>query len=70
MKCTQCGRKILDGAYMVVRQNDQFVPVHRDCQKCPSYSAPRHKKKTRCRVTKALRNYREEHKNENDNAVD
>ncbi|SKA25236.1 hypothetical protein [Megasphaera cerevisiae] len=69
MICADCGRKINE-EYVLIRQRGHYVPVHRDCGTCLSYHGPQRPKKIRCRVTKALRNYREEHKNENDNAVD
>jgi ribosome-binding protein aMBF1 (putative translation factor) len=60
MICADCGREI-NGTYVLIRQHGHYVPVHRDCGTCLSYHGPQHKKKPRCRVTKALKTYREEH---------
>ncbi|MCI1248752.1 MAG: hypothetical protein LKG17_07565 [Megasphaera sp.] len=60
MKCAICGGEI-HGAYVVIRIDGKYVPVHRDCGMCVSYHGPQPKKKPRCRVTRALKQYREEH---------
>jgi NAD-dependent SIR2 family protein deacetylase len=63
MKCRKCHRQITKDSYMIAKIDGKYVPVHRDCGMCVSYHGPQHPKKPRCRVTKALKNYREEHEN-------
>ena len=60
MKCPYCHRDI-HGDYVTVKVDGKFVPAHRDCHPGKTERPPYRQKKPRCRITKALKNYRNDH---------